>query len=35
MGWVGGAFASWFVWITFKLRLTIQGMDQQVELRAN
>ena len=35
MGWVGGAFASWFVWITIKIRSTVENMDQQVELWTN
>jgi hypothetical protein len=35
MGWVGGAFASWFVWITIKIRSTVEDMDQQVELWTN
>jgi len=35
MGWVGGGFAGWVLWITFKLRRTLQTMDRQVELRAD
>ncbi len=34
VGWVVGAFASWFIWVTFRLRRTMKELDHQVELRA-